>query len=333
MSDMRDLLDLFESLLSDDVRAPSGTDTPQFKEWFGSSVVTYAGKPLVVYHGSPDARGIWKAGFQTLAQRHGHEENEPYFFFAASRTTAKSYADPHRAWDYQESEPAVIDVYLRIENPMYLDWGGKEFRGTDHAIAMASASGHDGVIISNVIDDYNAKGKPTKIYVVFKANQIKSIKNGGGFSREDDRITEDEATPITVPSMPVSKLPIGTAILLTSGGGFNETITPFVASERGWLQLKSMEQIKGRADSVLRTGGEVISDEALSEDPRKKSLIAKPSWPTINRLYELEALPEGSIVMQPSGNSLTKADGLWDGLSVVYCVENLGRLNLVRYGA
>lgn len=48
----------------------SRTDTSAFKKWFGDSkVVDAEGKPLVVYHGSPDVRGIFSGGFKKSPSR------------------------------------------------------------------------------------------------------------------------------------------------------------------------------------------------------------------------------------------------------------------------
>jgi hypothetical protein len=128
-----------------------------------------------VYHGAPDARGI-EEGFKTLKERYGMEEPERAFFFTEDRRVAQTYANPHRAFDYQGSEPKVIAAYLKMTNPMTIDWGGKKWSGTEKAIADARAAGHDGIIIRNVIDDYQGeRKKPTTVRVVFNPEQIRSV--------------------------------------------------------------------------------------------------------------------------------------------------------------
>lgn len=172
------------------------TRTPAFKAWFGSSEVTdRSGDPLVVFHGTPDSRFIWTDGFATARERYlkgtgQGEDHERAYFFAQHRDTAKSYADENRAWDYQNATPEVIDVYLRIENPHRIDWKGKKWSGTAAAIAAGRENGHDGVIITNVVDHYQGGGKPTTVYVVFDPHQIKAVRNKGTFKRDDRRITE-----------------------------------------------------------------------------------------------------------------------------------------------
>lgn len=170
------------------------TDTPEFKRWFGDSkVVDSRGKPLVVFHGTPDARALLDNGsFTTVVERMGQADANRAFFFTASRPKAKSYADPMRAWDFQSAEPAVLQTYLSLQNPKVLDWGGKSWNGTRQAVADAMAAGHDGVIIHNVIDYYNKdakRQKPSDVFVAFRPEQIKSATdNNGSFDPADPRI-------------------------------------------------------------------------------------------------------------------------------------------------
>lgn len=133
----------------------------------------------VVYHGSPDARGIEEAGFQTPKERLLHQEDpDRAFFFTDDPKMARTYAKAERAWDYQNAEPKVINAYLRMKNPMEIDWGGKPWHGTEQVIAKAKAAGHDGVIIRRVLDNYSKfeKGikKPTTVRVVFDPENIRS---------------------------------------------------------------------------------------------------------------------------------------------------------------
>lgn len=149
----------------------------QFHKWFeGSKVKTGMGDPVIVYHGTPDIRGIKESG--------EFKEHDGGIFFTNDPKTAKSYADPKRASDYQGAEPGVISAHLNIKNPYYHDHGGKEWFGTDKIIADAKAKGHDGVIINNVIDHYNQnatkKIRPSTVYVAFKSGQIKHAHENTG---------------------------------------------------------------------------------------------------------------------------------------------------------
>lgn len=160
-------------------KAPK-VDTKAFKNWFGDSkVVDSKGKPLVVYHGTPDARGIFDGKFQ---KKLGGADA---FFFTDSYAVAATYADDRRALDYQNARPAVGRLYLKIENPMIIDAKGKSWgeRGGPSSqtkqLDEAKAKGHDGIIIRNTLDTYNVDGDTrADVFIAFNPTQIKSAQDG-----------------------------------------------------------------------------------------------------------------------------------------------------------
>lgn len=164
------------------------TSSDEFKTWFGKSQVGSSFSPKIVYHGTPDARDIKSSG--VFKNDHSWRQG---FFFSSDRSVAATYADVHRAWDYQNAEPSVIPVYLRLENPMIVDANRKRWRETEKHIDQAFKAGHDGIIIKNSYDEYNAgldgkNGKISTVYVVFEPTQIKSPNNDGTFDLDDPNI-------------------------------------------------------------------------------------------------------------------------------------------------
>jgi hypothetical protein len=169
-----------------DIRFEDGgsTDKNYFKNWFkNSKVVDKKGNPLIVYHGSPDLRGL-KENY-IFESRFSDNKS---FFFTDNYSMAKSYADPQRAFDYQNSEQGVIGLYLSLQNPLIVNalnqiWrkfeitiDGNEIVGTKNLIKFAKDKGYDGVIVQNVRDYYNGNDKKIKggnVYVAFEPNQIK----------------------------------------------------------------------------------------------------------------------------------------------------------------
>jgi hypothetical protein len=138
----------------------------------------------VLYHGTPDSRGIWESGFKTPKEKFGQEDPNRIYFFAQDKKVAGTYADDRRAFDYQNATAETIPVYLKMSNPKVIDWGGRPFRGKEKDgagyaikdyIDQARTEGHDGVIIRNVIDTYDAKGKPSTIRAVFDPSNIRSV--------------------------------------------------------------------------------------------------------------------------------------------------------------
>ena len=177
---------------------PDVTSTQEFRRWFGDSkVVDENGEPLVVYHGAPDVRGIFAGGFKRSSMR------GDVFFATDDPRTAETYTDPHRAWDYQNAEPGVIPLYLRIENPLVVDAGFQHWRGTEHVIEQARQAGHDGVIIENTIDHYasDRKAKPRRedactVFAFFSPTQVKSALTGPMKARDPNRWHVSTSQPL-----------------------------------------------------------------------------------------------------------------------------------------
>lgn len=197
------------------------TQTSAFKEWFGDSkVVDKSGRPLIVYHGSPDARFLKgdDAQFKGKSRFGMSEHNDDNaFWFASSRALAASYADDTRAFDYQNAEPATEAFYVSLQNPLVINAGGKEWREaqahgkTSDVIDQARKEGHDGVIISNVRDYYNntARTPASDTFVAFRPEQIKSVKNRGTFDPKKKTILDafdpDDRTPL-IQSLAIAEL-------------------------------------------------------------------------------------------------------------------------------
>lgn len=88
-----------------------------------------------------------------------------------------------------DAEPAVIPVFLSIQNPLIIDAQGQVWRNTAERIAPARLHGHDGVIIHNTVDTYHTIGRKKRIrstvFVVFSPEQIKSVENDGSWDTDD----------------------------------------------------------------------------------------------------------------------------------------------------
>lgn len=155
-----------------------------FERWFKKSQVTDTyNKPKVVYHGSPDIRGILEEGFSQRPSRRGS-----VFFFSDDYHVADTYTDSRRAFDYQNAEPYTLPCYLSMQNPYIVNGAGRRWRETEKHIELAKEAGHDGIIIRNSRDEYNNTGnggRLSTVYAVFDPTQIKSAGTGLIHSRID----------------------------------------------------------------------------------------------------------------------------------------------------
>ena len=125
-------------------------------------------------------------------------------FLSACRDTAATYADDRRAWDYQNADPAVLEVGINAEADLVIDAGRETFRGLrwppiEAGLRKAGADPEDVrslledrlqkpadgpirvsdlgaalhlagfavVEVRNVIDTHTGRGKPDTVRMVF----------------------------------------------------------------------------------------------------------------------------------------------------------------------
>lgn len=179
-------------------------NTPEFKRWFGDSlVVDENGRPLVVYHGTDAEFDVFDRGKASSAY------GSKYGFYFANKEVAEGYGDVMPVY-LAMKKPYEVDVENEI-NELLFDYDGdtaeaeadgyrishwrgetrEDFEATDSAtsylddnyddiFARAEENGADGVIVRGADGSVD--------YVVFEPNQIKSVDNRGSFSRTDDNI-------------------------------------------------------------------------------------------------------------------------------------------------
>ena len=196
------------------------TASPEFQAWFGDSkIVDDAGKPLLVYHGTP--RDEFTA-FDPSAV--GTERDAGFygegFYFSPSEDIAEGYAET------EDGEfGRVMPAYLSLQNPYVLDlsaWPETRQALVDMGIrsAMRTESdpssglrytlqntepaqfsallrevGHDGIVVR---DDNGVME-----VVVFSPEQIKSPFNVGTFDPTSPSILEQPAAEFQVNPLPV----------------------------------------------------------------------------------------------------------------------------------
>ncbi len=138
------------------------TDTPEFKRWFGKSVVTKNGKaggePLVAYHGTYRNFTKFKPGTEGVLG--------PGIYFSKDPDEASLYA----GMEPSDTKGQVIPVYLKIENPISEDDAAElEMQYRSGISRELQKRGYDGIIGHDTI-------------VVFRPEQVKSaIGNRGTF--------------------------------------------------------------------------------------------------------------------------------------------------------
>lgn len=193
------------------------TASPAFREWFGDSkVVDEQGKPLVVYHGGVEGieqfeSSSWR--YRDFMVGEARDKIVNANFFAKDRSVAETYRAKIDGYSYRDTDPVgqTYEVYLSLQNPLTVDWGGQRFTTGDPTklIEQAKAGGHDGLLVTNVVDDYRQKAKPTTIYVAFSSEQIKSVNNRGTFDPNDPRILNQADSGFTGGGRGSIQFPVG----------------------------------------------------------------------------------------------------------------------------
>lgn len=189
----------------------------------------------ILYHGTPDVRGIDADGFSTASERlMGDDRSGPYYF-TNRKQTAATYADDTRAFDYQNAEPEIIEAFVAQANPLVIDAKGSSFRegidlselreqmpdysdlnelrmGFDSATGrmmvhsdqmsdLAKLNGYDGVVIRNIRDEYNGGGMPSDVYMVFNPSKIRRTTAKFDPAKRDSRdLTAGLAMPVAAGS-------------------------------------------------------------------------------------------------------------------------------------
>uniref|UniRef100_UPI001C4A6587 ADP-ribosyltransferase-containing protein n=1 Tax=Pseudomonas aeruginosa TaxID=287 RepID=UPI001C4A6587 len=169
-----------------------------FSNWFGDSkVVDQDGKPLVVYHGSPNGEFT---EFDTWPM-----------FFSDNAEAARGYAEGRYARDDNDTaQPVVVDAFLSLQNPRVYteaelhellpgDDGTVEWGDFDNLADQLENEGYDGVIVRGTYDYMGGTGDNVKRgrydqFVAFRSSQIKSAsKNRGTFDPASQNILLTQA--------------------------------------------------------------------------------------------------------------------------------------------
>jgi endonuclease YncB( thermonuclease family) len=170
------------------------TGTDAFKAWFGKSkVVDKAGKPLVVYHGSPN-RGIQAFYGRELSGWFSEDRKlskDAYAYGGVVYSTFLRVDNPVRVALNTNDDASAAEVYkaagLDINfyrgDPKRVDMVWEIVNNADFEKA-ARAKGHDGITVNE---------GDAVTWAIFEPSQAKSVNNTGAFDRNDPRIRYQKA--------------------------------------------------------------------------------------------------------------------------------------------
>lgn len=184
------------------------TQTPEFKSWFGESkIADESGNPIRVYHGTTEDVASFDPSLAGL--RTGNKYGKGAVFFTDNPRAASAYAISPEGNGFRQPHPSdkpnVVPAYLSLKNPLEIDAGGRSWTTVKDRVSSAQKSGHDGVIVKNVLDHASAitaaDEGPISVYVAFHPEQIKSaLGNSGKF----DPTNPDIRARAVDPNVPVN---------------------------------------------------------------------------------------------------------------------------------
>lgn len=179
------------------------TDTPQFREWFGSSKVRDEnGEPMRMYHITPHDFDTFHPGGKEVLDGHPKGQSGRAIWFSPDKEEQPAAHNTRTRSGYQPGTN-VMPVYLRIERPLLIDsetmmeWARNAFGEGSSMFPQIMLSkwvdavkegGYDGIIFKGKDLGWGQNGDE---YIAFEPEQIKSaIGNNGDFSKESPVITK-----------------------------------------------------------------------------------------------------------------------------------------------
>ena len=180
--------------------------TEAFKRWFGGSVLTEEGRPVVMYHGSPNEFSIFSenkpifvssvpddAGFFAALKRLGKKQGKPYIYPLWVR--AEKPFDFENPDHVQQIMDYMANNYTSPENANRIQVYGHGYKTADELSSRLERGDWTYIESANVqqalqtlgFDSFHVLEGGKKNLAVFSANQVKSATgNLGDYSESKD---------------------------------------------------------------------------------------------------------------------------------------------------
>lgn len=168
--------------------------------------------PAMARAGIPNTKAVDAAGNPVRLYRGGNSEREPLTFglnegIGKTKGTGITLSSsPDVAATYATGRGNVAPAYVDLKNPMVIDAKGKNWNElgeggnttTDQLARYAQASGHDGIIFRNLVDQGPAgkyvsgkSSEPSDVYTVFNQADVRSAISDEGLLGAAGRVESD----------------------------------------------------------------------------------------------------------------------------------------------
>lgn len=258
------------------LQSPKPTDTPEFKEWFGKSVVAdETGAPSVQYHGS-QARTEFNS-FRLLSHFGTNDAAEMRIGYDKAAATIEDLSSPR-------NKRRTYPVYLKIEKPLEIADDGIDHNAynislelqrkgilteaerqlvhthkTDPEqvlINLLKDKGYDGFKYTNALED---RGKVS--WIPFEPNQIKSATgNSGAFSKLNPDIRGEVSRELV---LPLAGATVGGLIGEKKKGVEGAIAGAIIGGTGGIIGAKILDSIERISPKLKATNKDVVETAKL----------------------------------------------------------------------
>ena len=185
-----------------DTVRPADINTDNFRSWFGNGYFKdQSGQPLVVYHGTAESFEVFnkKKADDKLGRSMGLGLGKGKFYLTTDPAAGKAFAESAVSMG-RGKEAKVMELYTSVQNPiLQSDYEARlEQKYAEYPNSKPHEPGYDSKARDRAIsaldkeiraEGYDAIYDPESGQIaVFDETQIKSIYNGGGWSRYDPNI-------------------------------------------------------------------------------------------------------------------------------------------------
>ena len=259
---------------------PSDINTDNFRSWFGNSkIVDSTGKPMTVYHGTAEQFEVFRKqkANDKLGRNLGLGLGKDKFYLTTERAAGEAFAKSAESLGRGKS-PQVMELYVSVQNPItqseyesrlsqkYQQYEhsdprqpGYDYRQRDRAIAALDkeikAEGYDGIW-----DQESGQ------IAVFNSTQIKSIYNGGEWSKNNPNILHQM-------SLKEQQLQI-----VQNNNPMHDDIHTGIRSVNDILTLAEAVEQDGNDSAILKEAMRTGMVEVYSSNPITNGVFVTPDY-------------------------------------------------------
>lgn len=297
------------------------TNTPKFREWFGNSQVKKDGKPLIVYHGTPNGPfDVFDPSM--LGETVSHPSSKVGFFFITDRDVATLYSLKKRHYA-DVTTPTVVEAYLSIQSPHDIGEFATMAELDKHLLVNAAPLDRKG-------DGIVAKVAGETVWIAYDSRQIKSAtQNTGEFSKNNSNIRFKEDSDAALSTIQEFRSNPRIQVLQQRGLTFDFSVV------KGTVSLDNLEvEESRRSQGIGREAIEILTSIADRNDVAvtlevggESDAFDLPAWYTRHGFVWRDSYME-----RPAQRTIKTQEPLEDWIAGTAVVDDNGNPKVMYHG-